>query len=178
MFIDILFLLVIALSIFKGYNKGLVVAVFTFISTILGLIIAIKFSSVVANWMQNSTEVSAFWLPFLSFTLVMVAVVLIVRIAAKIIDKIIDLVLLGWLNKLGGILFFACIYISILSVVLFYFEKMYIIDQETIKASFFYFFIKPWALNIVSGFGYILPFFKNVILQLENFYKQNTFKIN
>ena len=46
----------------------------------------------------------------------------------------IDLVLLGWLNKVGGIIFVA-IYLLVYSAVLFYATKMGIIKQDTINAS-------------------------------------------
>ena len=50
MFIDTLFLLAMIAALFKGYTKGLVVAVFSFAAIIIGLAAALKLSSAVAVW--------------------------------------------------------------------------------------------------------------------------------
>lgn len=173
MFIDILFLLSIIAAIIKGYSKGLIVAVFSFAAIIIGLAAAIKFSSVVANWLNSATNLPAYWMPFLSFSIVIIGVIIVVRLGAKIVEKTVQLAMMGWLNKLGGIILFASIYISILSVVLFFFDKMHILKPETISSSASYWFVKPWAPKIIAGFGYVIPFFQNTFHQLESFFSNS-----
>ena len=87
MFIDTLFLLAMIAALFKGYTKVLVFAVFSFEAIIIGLAAALKLSSAVAVWLKTSTSISSYWLPFLSFALVMFAVVLLVRMGAKVVEK-------------------------------------------------------------------------------------------
>ena len=173
MFIDTLFLLAMIAALFKGYTKGLVVAVFSFAAIIIGLAAALKLSSAVAVWLKTSTSISSYWLPFLSFALVMFAVVLLVRMGAKVVEKTMQFAMMGWVNKLGGILLYAALYISLLSVVVFFFNEMHLLKQETITASRTYSFIQPWGPKVIAGFAKIIPMFKDVFQQLENFFQSN-----
>lgn len=173
MFIDILFLFIIIAAVIKGYSKGLIVAVFSFAAVIIGLAAALKLSSLVAVWLQKSTSISGYWLPFLSFALVMIGVVFLVKLGAKFVEKTVQFVMMGWVNKLGGIALYAALYISVLSVVLFYFNKMNLIKPETFVASKSYWFIQPWATKVIAAFGKIIPMFKDVFQQLEAFFESS-----
>ncbi|MFY7965649.1 MAG: CvpA family protein [Chitinophagaceae bacterium] len=177
MFIDILFLFTIIAAVIRGYSKGLIVAVFSFAAVIIGLAAALKLSSSVAVWLQNSTSISSNWLPFLSFALVMIGVVFLVKMGAKIVEKTVQFVMMGWVNKLGGILLFAALYTSILSVVIFFFDKMHLIKADTIAASKSYWFIQPWAPEVMALFGKIIPAFQDIFLQLEAFFESSSKKL-
>ena len=82
MLIDVIFLVLMTLALIKGFRNGFVVAVFSLLGILIGLAAAMKFSTLVAAWLRESTHISAAWLPFLSFILVMIAVVLLVRLGA------------------------------------------------------------------------------------------------
>jgi membrane protein required for colicin V production len=170
MIIDIIFAILILLACFKGYKRGLIVAVFSFIGFVIGLAAALKLSAIVANHLKNSVNISAKWLPCLSFILVFIVVVLLVRIGAKLIEKTAEAVLLGWANRLGGILLYALLYTIILSIFLFYAEKINLLNEATIKASNCYPFIEPWGPKLVDVFGKFIPEFKNLFVQLEDFF--------
>ncbi len=170
MFIDILFLFLIISAVIKGYSKGLIVAIFSFAAVIIGLAAALKLSSTVAVWLQKSVSISSYWLPFVAFALVMVGVIFLVKMGAKFVEKTVQFVMMGWVNKLGGIALYAALYTSVLSVVLFYFDKMQLIKQETFVASKSYWFIQPWATKVIAIFGKIIPIFKDVFQQLETFF--------
>lgn len=170
MAIDIIFLILILLAIVKGYRNGFVVAVFSLLGILVGLAAAMKFSTLVAGWLQDSTRISAHWLPFLSFVLVMVAVVLLVRLGALFIQSAMELVLLGWLNKLSGIVLYAVLYTTLYSVVIFYADKMHWLKPETVSNSVSYAFVQPWGPKAISFFGLVIPFFKGIMEELTRFF--------
>ena len=173
MFIDILFLFIIIAARIKGYSKGLIVALFSFAAVLIGLAAALKLSSAVAVWLQKSTSISSYWLPFLAFALVMIGVVFLVRLGAKVVEKGVQFAMMGWINKLAGIVLYAALYISLLSVILFYFDKMQLIKQDSFASSKSYWFIQPWAPKVIAGFGEVVPIFKDVFQQLETFFASN-----
>ncbi|MFM8759024.1 MAG: CvpA family protein, partial [Methylophilaceae bacterium] len=72
--IDIVFLILMALAIWKGYSKGLVVALFSFVGMVVGMLLALKCSAVVAVWLGEETKLDAKWLPFLAFLLIIIGV--------------------------------------------------------------------------------------------------------
>lgn len=158
------------MAAFKGYRRGLILALFSFIAFIIGLAAALKLSAVVANWLHANTNINAQWLPFLSFILVMIGVSLLVRWCALVIQKTLELAMLGMFNKLLGILFYAALYIIIYSVVLFYATRMQLFKQETIAASKSYSFIEPLGPKLINAIGSVIPVFKNLFIQLENFF--------
>src|SRR4030095_15282083 len=115
MIIDFVFLILLVLSVIKGMSRGLVVAVFSFLAIIIGLAAAMKLSYIVANWLQHSFNTGKQWLPVLSFLIVMIGVILLVRWIAKLIQAAVNFSMLGWLNKLGGIAFYLLLYLSVYS---------------------------------------------------------------
>ncbi|MGC4101381.1 CvpA family protein [Ferruginibacter sp.] len=168
--LDIVFAILVIIACIKGFQRGLIIAVFSIIAYIIGLAAALKLSSVVAGWLSNSTNVSAKWLPFLSFAIVFFAVVVLVHFGAKLIEKTFQMALLGWVNRLGGIIFYLAIYILIYSVFLFYAEKVHLLKPETIQSSKTYAFVQPWGPVVIDGFGKIIPIFKDMFTQLESFF--------
>ena len=171
MIIDIIFLLLMILATIKGFRNGFIVAVFSFFGIIIGLAAAMKLSTVVAGWLQNSTNIAAAWLPFLSFALIMIGVILLVRLGALFIQKTMELVLLGWVNKLSGVLLYAALYITLFSVVLFYTEKIHWIKADTFNASRSYAFIQPWGPKAIDLFGAVIPIFKGMFEELSHFFE-------
>jgi membrane protein required for colicin V production len=170
MIIDIIFLLLLAFAIIKGISRGFIVAVFSFLAIIIGVAAAMKLSYIVADWLQHSFNTGRQWLPFLSFLIVLIGVIILVRFIANAIQRTMKFAMLGWLNKLGGILFYILLYISIYSVCLFYLTKMNIIKPETIAASRTYSFIEPLGPKVVNTIGVIIPVFKNLFQQLSDFF--------
>ncbi len=170
MILDIVFAIMIILAILKGYSHGFIVAVFSVIALVVALAAAIKLSTVAAAYLQNSVNVSSKWLPVISFALVFLIAVLIVRLAAKAIEKALQIVMLGWLNRLAGILLYTIIYTIVLSVVLFYAEKIKVINEETIAASKVHDFIQPLGPRAIEALSFIIPFFKNMFQELEAFF--------
>ena len=177
MLIDFTFAALIILAIIKGYQKGLILAVFSIIAFIIGLAAALKLSAVVAEHLKNSINVSAKWLPFIAFALVFFVVVVLVRLGAKLIEKTFQAVMLGWLNRIGGILLYAALYLIILSILIFYAEKMQLLQPATIQASVTYKFIQPWGPVIMDNIGRLIPLFKDMFSQLSDFFNSLSNKI-
>ena len=165
------------MAIFKGYQKGLIIAVFSIIAFILGLAAALKLSAIVADYLKDSINVSAKWLPFIAFALVFFTVVILVRLGAKLIEKAFQVVLLGWVNRIGGILLYATLYIIILSIFIFYAEKLKLLQPATIQTSLTYPFIQPWAAIVMDNFGKLIPPFKDMFTQLGDFFNGLSNKI-
>jgi membrane protein required for colicin V production len=113
MIIDIIFVILIVLALIQGYRRGFIVAVFSLVSIIVGLAAAIKLSAVVASRLGHEVKVSDKWLPVISFAIVFIVAVLLIRLGARAIQKLTEAMMLGWANRLGGILLYAVIYVMI-----------------------------------------------------------------
>jgi len=171
MFIDITVFILLILAAFKGFRNGLVVAIFSLLAFIIGLAAAIKLSAVAATYIGNSVNISQRWLPVLAFVIVFLLVVFLVRLGAKAIEGVMRFAMLGWLNRLGGIMFYMLMYIFIFSIILFYADQIGLINKEISETSVMYPYIQPLGPKVIEGIGIIIPFFKNMFTDLENFFE-------
>lgn len=178
MLIDFTFAALLILAIIKGYQKGLILAIFSILAFIIGLAAALKLSTIVAAYLKDSISVSAKWMPFIAFALVFLVVVLLVRLGAKLVEKTFQAVLLGWVNRIGGILLYAALYLIILSIFIFYAEKLQLLQPATIQSSVTYKFIQPWGPKLMDNIGSLIPFFKDMFTQLGDFFNSLSNKIS
>jgi membrane protein required for colicin V production len=171
MIIDILFFILLVLAIIKGISRGLIVAIFSFFAIIIGVAAAMKLSYIVANWLQQSFNTSGKWLPIASFLIVLVGIIFLVRWIANLIQAALNVAMLGWLNKLGGIVLYLLIYLFVYSILLFYLTKMNFIKEETIITSHTYALIEPFGPKAIDILGSAIPVFKNIFNQLSDFFE-------
>lgn len=153
-FFDIIVAALLAFSSYKGIKNGLFVEVASFISLLLGIYLAIKFSSLMTeiiakhvSWKPTNIQITA-------FILVFILVVIGVYLLAKMLTGIADFAQLGWLNKLGGGFFRVLKSILILSIFIALFEKINFNNtfakKETLDNSIFYNPVKKIA-------GFVFP---------------------
>jgi len=172
MTIDLIYLLILVAAAFKGFRQGMVLAAFSFVAFFIGLAAAIKLSAVVAGWLEESFDKPSAWWPVIAFILVLAIVSGIIRAAAAVISKTLDLAMLGWLNKLGGFLLYAILYTLIYSVVLFYYDQLMHISEVTKEQSRVYSYIEPWGNWTMNALGNIIPQFKDVFHDIERFFEK------
>jgi membrane protein required for colicin V production len=170
MLIDLLFAVIIVFAIVRGYQRGLIVGLFSLVAVIIGLAAAMKLSTVVAGYIGRAVKISDGWLPVISFAVIFLIVILLIRLGARAIEKTVEIAMLGWVNKIGGIILFTVIYLVVFSVLLFYAEQMKLIQPDTINKSVTYSFIQPWGPKAINGFGSIIPIFKDMFADLEQFF--------
>ena len=170
MLLDLIYAVIIVLAVLQGYRRGLIVGLFSLVAIIIGLSAAMKLSIVAGGYISRVINISEEWLPIISFAVVFLLVVLLIRWGARAIEKTVEMVMLGWVNKIGGILFYAAIYTIVFSVLLFYAEQMKLLQPETINKSVTYSFVQPWGPKAINGFGAIIPVFKDLFGELEKFF--------
>ncbi len=170
MSIDIICILILAIGFFKGLKKGLIMGVFSLLAFIAGIAAALKLSAVVAIWLQENSNIGITWLPVISFALVFIGVVLLIKWGAKLIENIADIALLGWVNKGGGALMYLAIYGLIISVAFFYLKQLGILTDAATSESKLYHLLQPFGPFVIDGIGKILPIFKDLFNQLSTFF--------
>lgn len=177
MIIDVILLILIIIAIFKGLRRGLIVAVFSFIAFIVGLVAALKLSAVVASYLDDAINISARWLPFLSFALVFLLVILLVRMLAALVESTVEVAMLGWANRLGGIVLYTLLYIVIFSIVLFFATQMNFFGEDTLEQSVSYPLIRPVGPVVIDAIGALLPWFKDMFSDLQEFFGRLSEKV-
>lgn len=161
-----------AFAVFKGFTKGFIIGIFSFLAYFIGLAAALKLSVVVAKYFNADAEGSSRWIPVVSFLIVFITVVLLVNLGARFIKTIARISMMGMLDRLAGILLFVLIYVFIFSVILFFAVKTSVLNPDTVKASFVYRFIGPVGPQMLESLGKILPVFKNMFADLQYFFEK------
>lgn len=137
-YLDIIFAVPLVWGIFRGFKKGLVIEVASLIAAVAGVWGAVHFSYFISDLMNLTSPYS----PLISFAITFVIIVIIVFLIAKLIEKSINLLALGFLNKLAGAFFGFLKIAFILSILLLIINKASVdkplIPEETQKGSILY----------------------------------------
>lgn len=170
MVIDILFAGALIFALIKGFQKGFVIALFSFVAYFIGLAAALKLSSSVGNYLVKDGVAPSWWLPVVSFLIVFAIVILLVNILARVIKSFLKILTLGWLDRLSGILIYVLLYTFILSILLFYAFQIGWISESEAASSKTWVYIEPLAPSMVEFTGKLIPFFANLFDALKEFF--------
>ena len=141
-FLDIVIIIPLLLFAWQGYKRGLIIEVATLAALILGLFFAFYFSDYAANLLNEHFNIDEKYIAALSFIVTFIVVVFTVVAIGKILQKIIDIILLGFLNKAAGAVFGivkGALILSILLLIINYFDSnQKLIKEEYKESSIFY----------------------------------------
>ena len=118
-YIDIIIAIPLLWGLYKGFTKGIILEAATLIALGLAIWGAVKFHDFVTVWMRESLNWTSKYMPVISFALIFIGVLVLVFAIAKLLEKIIKAVALGFLNKLAGGIFGILKFGLILSVIIF-----------------------------------------------------------
>ncbi len=154
--IDLSIGVVLLWAIYKGFTKGLIVAISSFVSFAVGIWGSIRFSEYLVPILQKRFDFSSSHLPILAFLVTFLCIVAIIYLIAKLVERIVEGISLGLFNKIGGAIFNCSKYlllIAIFIVVLHNVEKSYpLVSNEAKKNSILYTPIEDIGLQIFSFF--------------------------
>ena len=152
-FLDIVLGILLFYAFAKGIWNGFFLELASFVSLLIGVFLAIKFSYVMQSILSGHVNWNPKTVQIVAFTLTFILVVVGVSILAKAFTTMANFAGLGIFNKLFGGVFGLLKMCLILSVVLSLFEKINskntFSEKETLEYSMFYYRILK-----VSGFIY------------------------
>ena len=122
--LDIVLLVCLIPALIQGLRKGFIAQVVAIISLVLGGWLAYKFSAVVTEWLAQWLDITGQALNIISFILIFAVVVTLLFLLGKILEASVKIILLGWLNKLLGVLFSMLKCILIIGFLIIVFEAI------------------------------------------------------
>ncbi len=154
-YFDIIIGAILLYAAYKGFSKGIVIQAASLIALIFGIYGAIKFSGLTAAFLVEEFELTTEYLSLISFAITFVGIVIIVHLIARIIDKLVKAVALGFVNRIAGLAFSVlkmAFIISVVLVIINNFNKKYdFLPQDKVEGSVLY---KP-----LSNFApYLFPY--------------------
>lgn len=118
MVFDIIFIALLGWALYRGFSKGLIVQAATLAALILGIFGAIRFSDLTSQFLLDNTSLSTEYLPLIAFAITFIGIVVLVHLSAKLVERLIKAVALGFVNRILGAAFNILKFSFIISVVL------------------------------------------------------------
>lgn len=103
--LDIIILICLIPAIIQGLKKGFISQVLSIISIIVGIWMSSKFANVVGEWVAQYITASEQVIRIVSFAIILIGVSLLLAALGKVLESVLNLVMLGWVNKLLGLVF-------------------------------------------------------------------------
>ena len=172
MITDILLLILLALAVYKGWTKGFIMAIFVFISYFVALALAFHFSGTVEGYIRSNSSSDSKWYSFLAFILVMIGGIIAVRLVGKLIEKSAELMLLGLVNRVLGILVMTTIYITFFAVILVYCSRFGLVGDGQASDSKSLSYLIKYGHWLVAHFSEWMPALKNLFNDARGMIKQ------
>jgi membrane protein required for colicin V production len=144
MWLDLFAGTVLVIAILQGYKNGFIRALISFFSLFIGLLLAFQFAGWVAGQLKEHTKINSQLLPFISFLIVLILVLILLRWATRLLQQTAEWLMLGWLNKLLGIVLYSLIYFTILSALVYFFQLLGVLEADKMKATYSYEYLNKW----------------------------------
>ncbi len=170
MILDIIAATLIIAMFIRGYRKGIIIAVFSLLSIMLGVVCALKLSHILADFLARKGIVTSAWAPIISYVLLFILVVWLVRMGASLIEKSVDALALGLINRLIGGVLYVGLAAVLWSSILWLTNQAHLITPETINKSVTYKYFLPVAPWVFDHIGTVLPFAKGLFADLQHFF--------
>ena len=140
--LDIIILICLIPALIQGLRKGFISQAISIISIIAGVWASAKFANLVGAWLSEYLTASEQVLKVASFAIILIGVFLILGLIARILEKILKLVMLDWINKLIGAAFSLIKALLILGLIFMAVESLNtnlsLIDPKTFSDSVLY----------------------------------------
>ncbi len=150
--LDIILLICFVPSLIQGFRKGFISQVIAIISIIAGVWMSARFANIVSGWIGQYIQGSEQVLKVVAFALIFIAVIAVLALLGKLIEGTIKLVMLGWLNRLLGVLFSLLKAGLIIGLIIMAFcslnETFGFVSEETLNSSVLFPPLKKMAYDV------------------------------
>jgi membrane protein required for colicin V production len=140
--LDIILIIPLAWFTYKGFSKGLIIELATLIALLLGVYIAGNFSFYTADYLREHFDFHSKYMSIISFTLTFLGVVMLVMLFGKSLEKVVNMLMLSFINKLAGAVFGLLKVAFFLSVIIFILTtfgiEKNVIDKNMQEKSYLY----------------------------------------
>ncbi len=142
MIFDIVFILIFLWAAYKGFTKGFILQAAMLAALILGIYGAVKFSGFVAAVIMEKMGRHGEFVPLISFAITFIGIVVAIHFLAKLVEKLLEMIALSFVNRIFGILFNLIKYAFIISAILVVINgidrKLQFLPQEKVSESRLY----------------------------------------
>lgn len=161
--IDIFLLVVILIGAYKGYKDGFLMGLISLLAIVLGVFLGFKLMGEGMAFLEKQFNADQKTLPYISFFLIFILVVVLVTWLGKVIRDSIDKTFLGRVDESMGLVLGVFKTMFMLSVVLWIADSLkYSPKAEWTQGSWLYPFTAKLAPDLAGWMAQFLPFFREI----------------
>ena len=170
---DFVVLILLLAGAYRGYQKGLLMAVVSLVALVAGIIGAIAWTPILLTHLTDRSDLSPELLSVLAFLAIFIVVVIALNIAGKLIKIVIDLTPIGAIDGLVGALLGMLKWALGVSIILWVMDKAQLglpsDEQSTLLVT-----IKQVAPYVFEQMVAWSPYFEELLANLGNLIRRPT----
>lgn len=143
MILDVITCLLVALGFYQGFSRGLIKTVFASLSLLVGIVAALKLSPITIDLLQNALSINPAVTFVIGFVLTFIVVMALIRFIGDRIEKLMESIHIGGLNKLLGGVLLSLFYAILISFGIYFMDKVSLISDNAKTTSFTYPLLEP-----------------------------------
>ena len=163
--LDIIILLLLVPAAVAGFSSGFVRQVSSLLALILGVWLAFRLSSAVSVWLAGLVSASPAVLNIISFVVILLAVAILLHLIGAALTKLLKIIMLGWLNRLLGVVFALLKALLLLGVLVLLFDsinsRFELVSEDFLGKSLLYGLLR-------DGANALFPYLKTLVLPSGN----------
>jgi len=170
-FLDILIVCLLAYAAWKGFKKGFIIELFTFLALFIGLYAGIHFSDFVSEFLMEKMNLSpSSYLPIISFAIVFLAIGAMIYFGGKALEKLIKTLQLGLINRILGAAIYACLICLVFSTFYWLLNQVHLISPEMNTYAKSISILAPLAPKLFEWIQQCIPFLGHILDDLLHFF--------
>jgi len=158
--LDIILLICFIPAVVQGIRKGFISQAISIVSLIVGIWLSARFASAVSVWIGQWITASGQVLEIVAFALILILVFIALGAIGKLLEATIRLVMLGWLNRLLGVVFALLKTMLVVGLVIMAFNSLNVtfgfVKEEVLNQSMLY----PPLKNLAND---VFPYLRDMI---------------
>lgn len=169
MWIDIIWMILALYGIWKGWTKGLILSVFTILAWGIGILAAVKLSTVAAQGLHDEFHLDSAYLPVISFLAVFTVIALVIYLIGKSLEKIVEIAQMGFVNRLAGVILYVAVYTVLFSIFIWLLDRVELITPFVRQQSKTYSAITSISDLMINHISSYTPAVKELFDELADF---------
>lgn len=163
---DIALVVIALIGAYSGYKEGFLMELFSLLAIVLGIFGGFKLMGEGMIFLQSRFNADKEYLPYISFIMIFLIIVIAVNLLGKLIRHSIDKSFLGKVDQWMGATLGIVKTLFMVSVLLWLVDSLNItLKSEWMDNSWLYPFTAKLAPQLASWAGDLLPFFKETFRQ-------------
>lgn len=165
--LDIILLVPLIFGAVMGFRKGLLLEIVGILAFVLGIVGGFKLMELGMTYLDGYFEDFDHLLPFISFLIIFLGILLLVNLLGKAVKKVLDMTLLGGVDKFAGAVVGLAKWAIGLSLVLWLTQNFGVVLPGQNEELVLYPYLAELGPNLIKSMSVVLPFAEEMIESIK-----------